>query len=264
MPASVLSRAVGPLVDFVYPPRCPLCGVGIASGPGLCADCWSELELPGEPACVRCQFPLPAAAQVSVCGACLAFPPDHAGIAAAAMYNEGARQLVLRFKHGKRIGLAKLMGRLMAGRLASAPADALLVPVPLHRTRLWARGFNQAALLAHAVASNTGHAVLPDALNRTRATPMLGGLGRAERARMMRASIVASRKGAAAVQGRDVILVDDVLTSGATSAACTRALLDAGARSVRIACFARVREGVREGGVAERETPGTFTIPGAA
>ncbi|MEL7728460.1 phosphoribosyltransferase family protein [Citromicrobium bathyomarinum] len=180
------------------------------------------------------------------------------------MYNESARQLVLRFKHGRRIGLAKLMGRLMAGRLAAAPANALLVPVPLHRTRLWARGFNQAALLARAVAGHTGHAVAVDALKRTRSTPMLGGLGRAERARMMRASIVTSRKGAAAVQGRDVILVDDVLTSGATSAACTRALLDAGARSVRIACFARVREGVREGRVLERETPGTSTIPGAA
>jgi len=260
MSASVLSRAIGPLVDFVYPPRCPLCGEGIASGPGLCAQCWSELELPGEPACTSCQTPLASAAQESVCGACRAFPPDHAGISAAAMYNEGARQLVLRFKHGKRIGLAQLMGRLIAGRLANAPADALLVPVPLHRTRLWMRGFNQAALLAHAVARHTGHAVMVDALKRTRATPMLGGLGRAERAKMMRASIAATRKGAVAVRGRDVILVDDVLTSGATSAACTRALLDAGARSVRIACFARVREGR----VPERETPGIERIPGAA
>lgn len=252
-----LSRAVAPLVDFVYPPRCPLCGDGIAAGPGLCADCWAGLELPGEPACSRCQIPLPAAEEGSVCRTCLAHPPRHQGIAAAALYNEGARQLVLRYKHGKRIGLATLMARLIAGRLADAPADALLVPVPLHPTRLWSRGFNQAALLARAISRRSGHPVLVDGLRRTRATPKLGGLGRAERARMMRGAIAARRGAIAALEGRDIILVDDVLTSGATATACIDALLDAGARSVRIACFARVP-------APENETPGIETIPGAA
>ncbi|GAB5347609.1 hypothetical protein TMRO357_00528 [Alteriqipengyuania sp. 357] len=244
------ARALGPLVDFVYPPRCPLCGEGVAAGPGLCADCWAQLGLPGEPGCARCQIPLPSAAVESVCGSCSAHPPRHAGIAAAALYNEAARQLVLRYKHGKRIGLAKLMGRLIASKLSDAPAHALLVPVPLHPRRLWGRGFNQAALLAQAIAHQTGHVVLVDGLRRTRATPKLGGLGRVARARMLRDAIAVSSKAAPRIRGSDMILVDDVLTSGATSSACTAALLDAGARSVRIACFARVAD-------PKSETPGT-------
>ena len=255
--SKLLPRALGPLVDFVYPPRCPLCGEGVAAGPGLCGDCWAQLELPGQPACSRCQLPLRAGENESACSACRARPPRHSGIAAAAMYNEAARQLVLRYKHGRRIGLAPLMGRLIAARLAEAPADAFLVPVPLHRTRLWARGFNQAALLAQAIATHTGHEVLVDGLRRTRATPKLGGLGRAERARTMRGTIAVGRNRRARLAGREVILVDDVLTSGATASACTTALLEAGATSVRIACFARVSG-------PESETPGTDWVPGAA
>ncbi|MBD59427.1 MAG: amidophosphoribosyltransferase [Citromicrobium sp.] len=263
MASGTLSRAIAPLVDFVYPPRCPLCGQGIAAGPGLCVDCWAELEMPGDPACARCQIPLSSAGDAEVCGACLAHPPLHAGIAAATLYNGGARQLVLRLKHGGRIGLAELMGQLIAARLADAPAEAVLVPVPLHRTRLWMRGFNQAALLAHAIARRTGHTVIVDALRRRRPTPSLGGLGRAERARVMRGTIAPARRHSGSIEGRDVILVDDVLTSGATSSECVRVLRKSGARSVRIACFARVPDPASEAGI-ENETPGTARIPGAA
>ncbi len=245
MAGSSLSSALTPLVDFVYPPRCPLCGEGVVAGPGLCAACWDTLEFPGEPACSRCQIPLEAVGGDGVCRSCLARPPQHSGIAAATLYNDPARQLVLRFKHGGRIGLAKLMGRLMARQLAHAPADAVLVPVPLHRTRLWLRGYNQAALLVQAIARHTGHRVAVDALRRTRATPKLGGLGRTERARVLRGAIEVRAARSDLLKGRDVILVDDVLTSGATTGACVDALLDVGAKSVRIACFARVPENVR-------------------
>lgn len=257
MPTTALSRAIAPLVDFVYPPRCPLCGTGIAAGPGLCVECWGGLEFPGEPSCARCQLPLAEGAEGSTCAPCRAHPPRHSGVSAAVLYNEPARQLVLRFKHGGRIGLAKLMARSIAARLGNAPPDAILVPVPLHRVRLWLRGYNQAALLAHGIAGHTGHAVMVDALRRVRATPKLGGLGRAARARTLRGAIIANRGRLESLRGRDIILVDDVLTSGATTSACTRVLLDAGACSVRIACFARV-------GLPERETPGTIEIPGAA
>ena len=264
MPATALSRALTPLVDFVYPPRCPLCGDGIAEGPGLCAACWDTLDLPGEPACIRCQLPLPAASEGSVCGTCIAHPPGHDGVAAAALYTETARQLVLRFKHGGRIGLAKLMGRLIAARLADAPRDAVLVPVPLHRVRLWMRGYNQAALLAHAISGHTGHAVMVGGLQRVRFTPKLGGLGRAQRAKTMRGAIAVKRGCAPVLAGRDVILVDDVLTSGATSEECVRVLRNAGAKSVRIACFARVPDPAAQHTGPQNETPGTDTIPGAA
>ena len=127
--------------------------------------------------------------------------------------------------------------------------------MPLHRWRLVRRRYNQSALLARAIAKHSGHAVLVDALQRIRATPKLGGLGRARRAEALRGAIRVRPRCRADIAGRHVILVDDVLTSGATSTACTAALLEAGAKSVRIACFARV---------VENETPGTETIPGAA
>ncbi|NCP17894.1 MAG: ComF family protein [Erythrobacter sp.] len=259
------SRAIAPLVDFVYPPRCPLCGEGIAAGPGLCASCWDELEFPGHPACDRCQLPLPSATADPVCTACQAIPPRHSGISAGVLYTESARQLVLRFKHGGRIGLASLMARLIVGRLGDVSADAVLVPVPLHRTRLWLRGYNQAALLARAMAAQTGHAVVVDGLRRTRATPMLGGLGRADRAKTLRGAIAMNPARSREIAGREVILVDDVLTSGATTDACVRVLLAAGADKVRIACFARVPE-PRHGDIElpGNETPGTSKVPGAA
>tara|TARA_B100000678_G_scaffold34779_1_gene25447 strand:- start:1147 stop:1929 length:783 start_codon:yes stop_codon:yes gene_type:complete len=259
MASSTLSSALKPLVDFVYPPRCPLCGEGIAAGPGLCAACWETLEFPGEPACMRCQTPLSLVDTDDICHACRTTPPRHSGIVAAVLYNDPARQLVLRFKHGGRIGLARLMGRLIAARLSGAPEDAILIPVPLHRTRLWLRGYNQSALLTDAIARHTGHAVMVDALQRTRHTPKLGGLGRTARARTLRGAIRLRRFATDTLAGRDVILIDDVLTSGATTGECARVLLDAGAGSVRIACFARVAER----SWSENETPGTITTPGA-
>ena len=260
MTSGTLPRAIAPLIDFVFPPRCPLCGDGIAAGPDMCAECWSALEFPGEPACSRCQAPLADRWDSQQCRACLTRPPAHSGVSSAVLYTEPARQIVLRFKHGGRIGLAPLMARLMSARLAETSGSAVLVPVPRHRTRLWLRGYNQAALLAQAIARQSGRSVVVDALKRTRATAKLGGLGRAARARELKGAIVANRHHEAAIAGRDVILVDDVLTSGATSAVCTDALLGAGARSVHIACFARVADG----SAPERETPGTDTIPGAA
>ena len=260
MRAGTFSSAIAPLVDFVYPPRCPLCGEGIAGGPGLCADCWGQLEFPGQPACSRCQIPLANHWDGEQCGSCVARPPAHSGVSAAVLYTEPARQIVLRFKHGGRIGLAPLMARLMAARLPEDTRHALLVPVPLHRTRLWMRGYNQAALLAREIARQSGREAMVDALRRTRATAKLGGLGKAARAGELKGAIATAHSRAKAIQDRDVILVDDVLTSGATTAACTNALLRAGARCVHIACFARVSET----SAVERETPETQKVPGAA
>ncbi len=240
-----LLEPVAPLIDLVYPPRCPLCGGGLAAQGGLCAECWSELAIPGEPACALCQRPFgEGAAEGTICAPCLAEPPRHDGIAAGTLYNAASRKLVLAFKHGRRIALAPMLARIIAARLPLQILDNggawLTVPVPLHRWRLWRRGFNQSALLAREIARQSGGELLIDGLVRRKPTPVLGGLGRKARARALSGAIVANPRRAAGLKGAQVLLVDDVMTSGATTSACVSALKRAGARKVVIACFARV------------------------
>ncbi len=237
-----LSETLAPLVDFVFPPRCPLCGEGLAAQSGLCAACWSELAIPGEPACARCQRPFGGGTLQpgAICAPCLAAPPKHDGIAAGTLYNDASRRLVLAFKHGRRIALAPMLARLIAARLPAFEGEWLVVPVPLHRMRLWQRGFNQAALLGRELAKLTGADLLVDGLVRRKATPVLGGLGRKARARALQGAIAVNPTRTARYKGAKVLLVDDVLTSGATSEACVRALKRAGAERVVIGCFARV------------------------
>lgn len=238
-----LGQSLAPVVDIVFPPRCPLCGAGIAAQNGLCAECWGTLAIPGEPDCGLCNRPIASdAVEVgAICGPCLAEPPQHAGIAAATLYNPASRKLVLAFKHGRRIALASMMARLIAARLPEKVDTAwLIVPVPLHRWRLWRRGYNQSALLAREIARLGRGTVCVDGLRRRKPTPSLGGLGRLARQRVMTGAIEVAATRKAQVKGARVLLVDDVLTSGATTNACVSALKRAGAKEVVIACFARV------------------------
>ena len=245
---SQISEGLMPLVDLIYPPRCPLCGESIARQGGLCTACWGELAIPGEPACATCARPFNTEHEGGrmQCAPCIAEPPRHAGVAAGVLYNDAARRLVLAFKHGGKIGLAPLLARLIAARLANDADNEvpLLVPVPLHRWRLWNRGYNQAALFARELARAGKGELQVDLLRRNKQTQSLGGLGKRARQRMLRGTIVVNRTREFVLRGRQVILVDDVLTSGATSDACVRALLSAGAKSVKIACFARVLDEV--------------------
>jgi predicted amidophosphoribosyltransferase len=247
---------LAPLVDLVFPPRCALCAEPVARQGGLCVACWGGLVIPGPPWCARCQRPLPdriaeqgvdAALAISeaaqgewVCAPCMADPPRHAGIAAATLYNDVSRPLLLAFKHGRRIGLADLMVRLMVARLPQLEGEWLVVPVPLNRWRLWRRGFNQSALLARGIANAIGQPLVVDALVRPRATPPLGHLGRRQRAALLAGAIRVNPARLGRLKGARVLLVDDVLTSGATTDACLVALRKAGVRPARIACFARV------------------------
>ena len=260
--SKALAEALEPVLDFVFPPRCPSCGAGVGRHGGLCAECWAGLAIPAQPWCDACQRPFggegPKAG--AICAPCLAHPPRHAGIFAATLYTPVSRKLVLAFKHGRRIAMAPMLARLIAARLPAGSDDRLIVPVPLHRWRLWTRGYNQAALLARELEKLGKGMMLIDALERRKRTPSLGGLGARARRRALAGAIAVRESTRGKLKGRDILLVDDVLTSGATTDACVRALRRAGARSVRIACFARVLD---EALHATNETPGAITAPGA-
>lgn len=225
------------IAALALPPRCPGCGTPVGDDHHFCARCWGSLRFLGPPWCAACALPFAFdRGEGARCAGCMHGPPRHLGVRAAVAYGDVARTLALRLKYGGRTGFAETAARLM---LRVLPDGAeLLVPVPLHRRRLWSRGFNQAALIAQGVAR---HAALPVdrlALVRCRGTPVLRGLGKAGRAKVVSGAFRVDR--AEAVSGRAVVLVDDVYTSGATADACTAALLKAGAASVHVLCWARV------------------------
>lgn len=216
---SHLAEGVKPVIDLIYPPRCPSCGAALIDQNGLCAACWETLDL--------------------------APVEEGSPIHAATLYTDTSRKLVLAFKHGRRIGLARLLGRLIAARLPvpeTVCALPLLVPVPLYRWRLWQRGYNQAALLAVELERLGKGELAVDALRRVKRTPSLGGLGRVQRDAVLQGAIDVSPRWRNRIAGRDIIVVDDVLTSGATTRACMAALRECDAARIAIACFARVEQ----------------------
>jgi ComF family protein len=237
------ARLAAGIVAYALPPRCPGCGAINAEDHRFCTACWMKLHFPGDPACATCGEPLEVDAGPDVrCGACLAAPPALDGVRAAVAYGEIARGLAIRLKHGRRPGIAETIARQIE-RLAPADGEMLLAPVPLHRWRIWSRGFNQSALIARALARRRGLPLALDLLERSKSTPMLRGLGRAERARAVRGAFRVVPSHVAAVKGRRVLLIDDVYTTGATANACGAALKRAGAAEVRLLCWARVVRG---------------------
>ncbi len=235
-------RLLAPLAfvaDLALPPRCPGCGAVTATDHRFCAACWGQLRFLSSPWCSGCNLPFAFDRGTNaLCAECLAHPPAHAGIRAAVAYSDIARSVVLRLKYGGRTAFAETAARHMA-RLMPADAD-LIVPVPLHRWRLWSRGFNQAALIGQALGRLSGKPCDVDLLKRRRATPMLRGLGRRARAKAVKGAFAIGAEDRAVFKGKAIVLVDDVYTSGATTDACTAQLLRAGASSVTILCWARV------------------------
>jgi ComF family protein len=236
----------GRVLDLALPTLCAACREPV-DGEGLCAACWGKLALIAPPYCERLGIPFaydPGPGVLSM--QAIADPPAYHRARAAVRYDDIARALVHALKYGDRLDLAPTMGRWMAraGRELLAEADAL-IPVPLHWRRLWARRFNQSALLAKTIARETGVPVAEGALKRVKATAQQVGLSQAERALNVQGAfrVPADRKGE--VAGRRLVLVDDVLTSGATSDACARTLLRAGASSVDVVVFARVVDAMR-------------------
>jgi ComF family protein len=234
-------------LDVALPPLCPSCRVPLGDGIGLCASCWSKLSLIEPPYCARLGIPFtydPGPGLLSI--EAIADPPAYERARAAVRYDDIARKLVVSFKYADRLDLAPMMAKWMAraGRELLAEADALL-PVPLHWRRLWARRFNQSATLAGAISDLSGVPVMHGTLKRVRATAQQVGLSKSERADNVQGTFRVPAEEKAQVAGRRLVLIDDVLTSGATADTCARALLRAGAAHVDVLVFARVVAAVR-------------------
>ncbi len=236
------------VLDMLLPPRCLACDGEVSAQGTLCATCFTGISLITPPFCARCGVPFAHGGQAEgaqasgpLCAQCGATPPLFASARAALRYDLGAKRLILPFKHGDRTDLAWPLARHMARAGAHMLAEAdVIAPVPAHWRRLLARRYDQAALLARALGVLAARPVAPDLLRRTRRTAPLAEMRAAERAAAVAGVFAVSPRHRAALAGRRVLLVDDVLTSGSTAEACTGALLDAGAARVDVLAAARV------------------------
>ncbi len=233
-----------PFVDYALPPRCPACGEIVDATGTFCAGCWQSIEFIGDPQCVTCGMELPAHAvgDEVLCGACLAEPPPYERARAVMRYGEVGRTIAHRLKYGRRVSLARVMAAQMRRLLATDVADALLVPVPLHRWRIWSRGFNQAALIAGQLARMTGIPLETGLLRRTVNTPPLHSLGPRARRQTVKGAFALAPQARERLKGKTVILIDDIWTTGATASACARMLRGGGAARVEILCWTRAGE----------------------
>jgi ComF family protein len=229
------------LLDLVFPPQ-TLDQSGRTQSSGLSAEAWARVAFIAEPLCDGCGAPFEYAA-AERCAACLARPRAFARARAAVLYDDASRDLILQFKHADRTDLARLLCGWVS-RAADeliAEADAV-APVPLHRSRLLARRYNQAAEIARPLARRHGLIYLPDSLVRSKRTESQAGKSGSGRRRNVAGAFSVPVGQRRRIEGRRILLVDDVLTTGATAEACARALLAGGARAVDLAVVARVRE----------------------
>lgn len=230
-------------VSLIYPPRCITCGDVVESDFGLCGACWRDTSFLGGMICDGCGVPLSAGGHGAVhhCDACMQAPPPWVQGRSAVIYKDTGRKLVLALKHGDRQEMARPAGLWMANMMrgCAVGSNTLVVPVPLHWSRLVKRRYNQSALLAKSVAKKLDLVWCPDALVRVRRTASLEGMGHGARFEILKNAITAHPRRGARMHSKPVLLIDDVMTSGATLMACTQACLAAGSGPVRVLTLAR-------------------------
>jgi len=239
----VFRVALREVLDFALPPRCAGCGLIVDEVHSFCPDCWAKVEFLGESGCTTCGMPLEAT-DAEECGACIARPPRIQRTRSAVAYDELSRSIAIRLKYGRKVALARTMARYMAP-LVRSDGEKILVPVPLHRRRLWSRGFNQSALVAKELTRSTGFKSEPFLMRRMKSTPALKGMSRSQREKVVAGAFKVDPS--ADLAGRTVVLVDDVLTTGSTANACAKALRQAGAGRVELVSWARVIRPVQLG-----------------
>ncbi len=244
--AGVVAAARRRAVDLVLPPTCLACRHPAGDAGGLCPDCWTRAGFIERPFCERLGTPFPFDAGAGLISpAAIANPPASDRARAVLRYGEVGRELVHLMKYGDRLDLVRPLGRWMARAGVELLADAeALVPVLLHWTRLWQRRFNQSAALARAVSTIANVPVHDHVLVRVRATPPQVGLARAERARNVGGAFAVARTAKSEIKGKKLVVIDDVLTSGATIDACAKAPRRAGAARVDVLVLTRVVEAV--------------------
>ncbi len=230
------------VLDILLPPQCLACG-SLVEGQGLlCPSCWDGIDFLGDPCCGICGSPFEFEAFAgALCGACMREPPPYRRARSVFAYDKNSSKLILAFKHGDRTDAAPAYGRWLARAGAELIGEAdVIVPVPLHWMRLFRRKYNQAALLAGALGRLVDRPVAPDLLVRRRRTPTQGRLSPSARRKNVAGAFALKSSGKAAVSGKRVLLIDDVLTTGATAAACAKVLLKGGAARVDVLTLARV------------------------
>jgi ComF family protein len=228
-------------LDILFPPRCFSCGEMVGEHGNICGECWSGVDFISAPLCRCCGMPFELdTAEGEECMPCLQSPPPYAAARAVFRYEGDSRRLITGYKYYDRTLASPMFARWMARAGAELLAQAeVIVPVPLHRRRLVQRRYNQSALLALALGKATQKPVLVDALKRTRHTPQQAGLTREQRQENVKDAFAVNTRHKDMLSDKAVLLVDDVLTTGATLNACTQALLERGAKAVYVLTVAR-------------------------
>lgn len=232
-------------INTVLPARCVLTGELVVQQGMLSPAAWSALDFIADPLCDHCGIPFDFEVEdKSVCASCLAEPPPYTRARAALVYGEKSRDLILGFKHADKLHIVKAFSPwLMRAGQEMIKASDVIVPVPLHRWRMIARRYNQAALIAQDLGKVSGVSVSLEALKRVRSTPSQGHLDMKERARNVKRAFAVPVAAKSRIAGKTVLLVDDVYTTGSTVRECTNALLKAGASAVHVLALARVVRG---------------------
>lgn len=228
-------------VNTIFPPRCFLCAEMVVQAGHICTDCWQNLHFITAPQCHSCGHPFEyALADGALCGGCIEHEPPYDMARAVLSYDDASRKLVTRFKFGDMLHPAEALANWMvrAGKDCLADAD-MMMPVPLHRVRLIRRRYNQAALLAKAISKQSKVPLLVDGMVRVRRTTPQTGLSRRQRKVNVRGAFQLSEQALQAVQKKRIVLIDDVMTTGATLEACAILLKKAGAAEVRVLTLAR-------------------------